>query len=171
MRNAAPLTTLERAKLDAIAASLHGGLLMLLAWLAENLSFLGAGLRSELKHKLREAARDAERIIFLHAVWRLRFFKPTHRALNPPPRGFRSTHTRARSHRRLCHLARLRHGSLSERARRIAALLANPEAVIANAVRRLRRGRHGSVFKVAAPFSESLCHRARRAIAASADTS
>jgi hypothetical protein len=172
MRYAAPLTTLEPAKLDAFAASLRGGVLMLLAWLGDHLGFLSAGVRRHLEHNLRQAAHDAERIIFLHAAWHLRFFKPRQRPRAAPKRGFQSHYNgRACIRRRLQHIVGLQRGSLSDRARRIATLLANPAPAVARAIHRLRNGRHGALLKAIAPPATSVRHCAQRVVAAFADTS
>jgi hypothetical protein len=168
MRFDAP-TFLEPAKLNTIAAELQLNLLRFVAWLAQHFGVLpfAETLRCDLDRRLRRAALATERIIFLHAAWRLRHWKP------PAPhhsegRGsnYRWRRTRAGVVRRLMRIPGLHRGGLFARAQRLAAILAAPEHWIAHRVRHLQRRRHGGfspavsrerLAALPAPFTPQPC--------------
>lgn len=171
MRVVAPIF-LEPSKLDAIAASLHANLLAFIAWLVERLAFaaFAEGSRRDLDRRLRAAAIIVERIIFLHAAWRLRRWKPAvQRYSEGRGPNYRFRRTSAGVVRRLMRIPGLQRGSLRARAQRLAAILAAPERWIVRRVRHLQRRRHGGFAPVAS--HQRLTLPAESACVRGADTS
>jgi hypothetical protein len=171
MRLAASHITLKPAEIDAFAASLCAWAVRFVVWLADSLGPLGAGLRRDLDQRLREAARYAECVVFLHAAWRLRYFRRKPCAFEAQPRGVRATLCRAARRRRYYRIAGLNRGALIERAQRIADLLRAPEAQILRIMRRLCRGRHGIAPQDLLPIVQERRLRASAFNTVLADTS
>jgi hypothetical protein len=150
-----PTPPINRNPSDAIAASLRGWLVLLMAWFCEVLDRLPPEVlnhplfrearaigKARLAADLRCAVRDLGHHLILHAGPRVRLARWRQRArlyINATPAGLRSAKRLGRVTRLFTRpaLAGFNSGTLRQRAERLATALANLEPLIARVAKRM----------------------------------
>jgi hypothetical protein len=171
-----PAPSPDQIRPEALVASARLWLFRVAAALIEVFEgFLSGALKRELRRQIAHAERGVEAIVFLLAMARIVKYVPPRGATRPAtaPFGFRRVRTRGGEMRRFTHgaFSGARTGNLSQRVRRMLAVLANPARAIARMTKRIYRGLQRARLIAIAPPELTFASSASAPRVACADSS